>query len=62
MHAASDGTYGAPRITAELREAGLPVNRKRVARVMRRIGVQGYGYGGAAAPRWRTRPRRRRRI
>ena len=39
--AAHDGTYGAPRITAELRDAGLPVNRKRVARVMRRFGVQG---------------------
>jgi transposase InsO family protein len=41
VHAAFDGTYGAPRITAELREHGLPVNRKRVARVMRRFGVQG---------------------
>ncbi|MEU5943854.1 IS3 family transposase [Micromonospora sp. NPDC047548] len=41
VHAAFDGTYGAPRITAELRDAGQRVNRKRVARVMRRIGVQG---------------------
>jgi hypothetical protein len=41
VHAASDGTYGAPRITAELRDHGVPVNRKRVARVMRRFGVQG---------------------
>jgi transposase InsO family protein len=41
VHAAHDGTYGAPRITAELRDAGLAVNRKRVARVMRRFGVQG---------------------
>jgi transposase InsO family protein len=41
VHAAFDGTYGAPRITAELRDNGLPVNRKRVARVMRRFGVQG---------------------
>lgn len=41
VHAEHDGTYGAPRITAELRDAGLPVNRKRVARVMRRFGVQG---------------------
>jgi transposase InsO family protein len=40
-HAASDGTYGAPRVTADLREAGERVNRKRVARVMRRFGVQG---------------------
>ncbi len=41
VHAASDGTYGAPRVTAELRDDGLHVNRKRVARVMRRFGVQG---------------------
>lgn len=41
VHAAHDGTYGAPRITAELRDNGLPVNHKRVARVMRRFGVQG---------------------
>ncbi|MFC8848537.1 MULTISPECIES: IS3 family transposase [unclassified Micromonospora] len=41
VHAAHDGTYGAPRVTAELRDAGLAVNRKRVARVMRRFGVQG---------------------
>lgn len=41
VHTASDGTYGAPRITAELHDNGLPVNHKRVARLMRRIGLQG---------------------
>ncbi|MFB6395927.1 IS3 family transposase [Polymorphospora lycopeni] len=41
VHAAHDGTYGAPRIAAELRDAGMRVNRKRVARVMRRFGVRG---------------------
>jgi HTH-like domain/Integrase core domain len=41
VHAAHDGTYGAPRITAELRGNGHRVNHKRVARVMRRFGVQG---------------------
>lgn len=37
----ADTTYGAPRITAELRDNGKPVNHKRVARVMRSIGLQG---------------------
>ena len=41
VHTASDGTYGVPRITAELRDAGRPVNHKRVARIMRDIGVAG---------------------
>jgi transposase InsO family protein len=41
-HQDSDGTYGAPRITAELRdEDGLVVNHKRVARIMRAIGIEG---------------------
>ncbi|WP_307168101.1 IS3 family transposase [Streptomyces sp. B3I7] len=41
VHRASDGTYGVPRITAELREAGERVNHKRIARVMRIIGLAG---------------------
>ena len=41
VHADSDGTYGAPRVTAELRDAGLRVNHKRVQRVMRRFGIVG---------------------
>ncbi|MFB7076247.1 IS3 family transposase [Streptomyces sp. NPDC056308] len=41
-HRDSDGTYGAPRVTAELRdEGGQNVNHKRVARIMRAIGLQG---------------------
>lgn len=40
-HTDSQGTYGAPRITAELREQGLRVNHKRVARVMRAAGISG---------------------
>ena len=34
-HAASDGTYGAPRILRDLRDAGDRVGQKRVARLMR---------------------------
>ena len=41
VHAAHDGTYGAPRITAELHDKGQRVNRKKVARVMRRYRIQG---------------------
>ncbi|MFH9745181.1 IS3 family transposase [Streptomyces anulatus] len=42
VHQESDGTYGAPRITAELREEnGEAVNHKRVARVMRASGIEG---------------------
>ncbi|MGW7201158.1 IS3 family transposase [Streptomyces chryseus] len=41
VHRESDGTYGAPRITAELRESGERVNHKKVARVMRSIDLAG---------------------
>jgi len=40
-HAASHGTYGAPRIHAELRENGIRVGRKRVARLMATAGLIG---------------------
>ena len=33
--------YGAPRIHAELAEAGVRVGRKRVARLMRQVGIVG---------------------
>ncbi|MEW1685846.1 IS3 family transposase [Streptomyces sp. NPDC093594] len=35
------GTYGVPRVTAELREAGERVNRKRIAWLMRTAGLAG---------------------
>ncbi|MCM2389647.1 IS3 family transposase [Streptomyces albipurpureus] len=50
VHQDSDGTYGAPRITAELRGEGERINHKRVARIMRTIGVEA------------VRPRRRHRT
>ena len=40
-HAASKGTYGAPRLRIDLAEAGIRVSRKRVARLMRRAGLAG---------------------
>jgi len=41
IHAVSHGTYGAPRIHAELKAQGVPVGRKRVMRLMRREGLCG---------------------
>ncbi|GLZ01818.1 IS3 family transposase [Actinoplanes sp. NBRC 103695] len=41
VHAASNGTYGAPRIHAELAAAGARHGRKHVARLMRGIGCRG---------------------
>jgi putative transposase len=41
IHAGSHGTYGAPRIHAELREDGVRVGAKRVARLMKAAGVVG---------------------
>lgn len=41
IHTASDGTYGSPRITAELADDGPAVNHKRVERVMRDAGIVG---------------------
>jgi putative transposase len=42
IHEDSRGTYGSPRVHAELTLGlGLPVNLKRVARLMREAGIQG---------------------
>ena len=40
-HRESRGTYGAPRVLAELQEQGERVGRKRVARLMREANLQG---------------------
>jgi HTH-like domain/Integrase core domain len=51
IHAASQATYGAPRIHAELRlEHGIRVGRKRVARLMRAAGIAGV----RPRKRWKT--------
>lgn len=41
FHAASDGVYRAPRITADFRDSGTPVNVKTVAASLRRQGLEG---------------------
>lgn len=48
-HAASDETYGAPRILHDLRAAGHRVGQKRVARLMRAA-----GWRGVSRRRWVT--------
>lgn len=40
-HRISDATYGAPRILKDLREEGLKVGLRRVARLMRQAGLRG---------------------
>ncbi len=49
IHARSKGTYGVPRVHAELAAEGLHVSRKRVARLMRASGLQ-----GASRRKWCT--------
>ena len=41
IHDRSRGTYGRPRVHAELKEDGVRVGCKRVSRLMRRAGLQG---------------------
>ena len=54
IHERSRGTYGVPRIHAELASEGMRVSRKRIARLMRESGLQ-----GASRRRWvRTTQRR----
>ncbi len=49
VYAVSNGTYGAPRVHADLAEDGMRHGRKRVARLMRAAGL-----AGKSPRRWRT--------
>lgn len=40
IHEASNGIYGSPKVTLELRAQGIPCNHKRVARLMRVHGIR----------------------
>ena len=54
IHSASRGTYGAPRIHAELLDEGWRIGRKRVARLMREAGLY-----GVSRRKWITTTQRR---
>jgi transposase InsO family protein len=41
IYTASDGNYGVPRMSTELRRAGMVINEKKVRRLMRRAGLIG---------------------
>ncbi|MCE5253340.1 MAG: IS3 family transposase [Actinomycetia bacterium] len=49
-YVASHETYGAPRILHDLREEGIRVGKKRIARLMRQAGLQGV----SRRRRWNT--------
>ena len=48
IHERSRGTYGVPRVHAELADLGVPVGRKRVARLMGGAGLAGSPAQGSA--------------
>jgi putative transposase len=59
VHAQTEGIYGAPRIHAELRlEHGVRVGKKRVARLMRQLGLRGVD-GKRGGPRTTVRDPKR---
>jgi putative transposase len=57
IHGASRGTYGAPRVHAQLRSCGVRVGRKRVARLMRDAGLVGVHRRRRRQPTRRPAPR-----
>ena len=54
IHERSDGTYGAPRIHAELRAQGVEVSLNRVARLMREAGLEGVSRRRGTKTTWRS--------
>jgi len=58
-HRASDETYGVPRIRAELTDTGVIASRKRIARLMRVMGIQGVSRRRAWCVTTQRNPRQR---
>lgn len=58
IHRHSRGTYGAPRVQEELREQGICVGRKRIARLMREAGLEGVSRRKGTRTTTRDRERR----
>ena len=59
IHLEVHGTYGSPRIHAELRRRGVRVGRKRVARLMQGAGLSGVTRRAFKTPTTQRNPRRR---
>lgn len=55
IHRDSRGTYGAPRIHARLQAEGMQVGNKRVARLMRKAGLEGCHHRRKKTPRTTSR-------
>ena len=54
VHEESDGTYGSPRMHAELPDHGLQASLNRVARIMRVAGLQGVSRRRGVRTTWRS--------
>lgn len=54
IHEESDGTYGSPRMHAELPDRGVQASLNRVARVMRAVGLQGVSRRKGVRTTWRN--------
>ena len=56
IHSASGGVYGAPKVFAEIRKAGVRTSRKRAARIMTENGLAGTTRGCARRPKGAVKP------
>jgi putative transposase len=57
VHKDNCGVYGARKMQAALRRAGIDIGRDQTARLMRELGLAGCAAAGSSAPRWVMTPR-----